>query len=375
MAVAVARWRWLSLIAWNPPLPRRHGTVALVCRRWLGLSRRPSLLRSLTFSNVKTTHCDWLAGHAVEHVQRLVMYDSDCSEATLAAVLARCTQLTSLRAYSVGEWADHALPKLQELRVHEMPREATLPRSLTLLELDLCHPVSLSRQVRWWVWCPGGSLLAAVSRLKPPPLSAPPQLPALVALRDLRVETAVAPGDLGFLSRLSSSLQRLSLADSATLSPDTLCALTGLTSLRVNPGDSAALLQALTALSSLRDLTLVSFTTEGALPAGVWLKGLRHVTANWAVLRASLPALETATSLESLCALPKAEAPWCDIVPFIASLHTSLARLCTLRLPSVHHFRDYDFDDDDEMDQVHDASLQLQAARPSLRITSRFVFH
>ena len=190
---------------------------------------------------------------------------------------------------------------------------------------------------------------------------------------------AVGSGDLGFLSRLTS-LQRLSLADNATLSPATLCALTGLTALRVNPGDSAALLQALTALSSLRDLTLVSFTIEGALPAGVWLKGLRHVAANWAVLRASLPALETATSLESLCALPKTgtSTMWCDIVPFIASLRTSLARLSTLRLPSVHHFRDRDLDfadDDDEVDEVHDASLQLQAARPSLRITCRHVFH
>ena len=155
----------------EPALPRSHGTVALVCRRWLSLSRLPSLLRSLTFDDVKTTHCDWLARHAVEHVQQLVMYDDDCSEAILSAVLARCTQLTSLRAYSVGEWAGHALPKLEELRLVHLPPEATLPPSLTLLELDQGQPRSLSRQVRWWAWwvrCPGGSLASQTSASVPP---------------------------------------------------------------------------------------------------------------------------------------------------------------------------------------------------------------
>lgn len=116
----------------GPPLPRRHRSAALVCRRWVQLVHSPQLLADVSFSISDDDSAGflrrlraagtWLVRRAAPHVRRLqleliVWMDYTWEDqhkweagAALAGPLAACTQLQDLEllVYDVplplGSW-------------------------------------------------------------------------------------------------------------------------------------------------------------------------------------------------------------------------------------------------------------------------------
>ena len=193
------------------------------------------------------------------------------------------------------------------------------------------------------------------------------QLSSLVHLRDLDFAAPASPGQLTALSRLSG-LQRLSLP-SAAPSPSTLRALGGLTELECKlpeDGGEELLLSEVRRLRGLRSLTLVSSLTMCTLPGGDWLKGLRSLAVNWAVLFRSQQALSSAENLERLHVLVH-DADFAHMLQFFAWLQatpSALPSLSHLLLPNVADLTS----EPSLMACYHNATLRLQAARPSLLI-------
>lgn len=220
--------------------------------------------------------------------------------------------------------------------------------------------------MRGWLAAAGHALVDLAA-----PLPAPPsvQLSTMHALAEFRWDWPAPRTWLRPLALLGG-LRSLRLEQTAP-EPETLAALTGLTRLECSPstGDAAELLGALPALRSLRILNLDSETLTGALPAGAWLRGLRRLEANAAVLADTLwkdAQTQALESLQQLCIHALADQP----LRFSESLASILMR-ATTSLPSLRHLllpRPFHNMDAPAWHTVLMCAVNLQHARPALRI-------